>query len=281
MTVAGASNEQQIEYWNGRTGQRWADQQEHIDWNMQEVTEALLPFAAARPGEYILDVGCGCGTMTLALARAAGDRGRVSGVDISVPMLNVARARAHAALSDIAFVEADASKYDFQPVFDLAFSRFGVMFFADPTSAFANIRKALAPKGRLAFVCWRALAENAWAIEPLEAARHLLPPQEAADPHAPGPFALGDGARTSQILARAGFNDVRVEKFDGQMNMGATAEEAANEALLIGPLARAAAELDEPLRDKIREAVASAMKKHESPRGIAPPLACWLVSAKA
>ena len=275
-----ASNEQQIEYWNGRAGQRWAAQQERIDWNLAEITEAVIPFARAKPGEHILDIGCGCGTATLMLARAVGPNGSVAGVDISAPMLAVARARAHSGQADIPFIEADASVYDFQPTFDLVFSRFGVMFFADPFAAFANIHKAVAPKGRLAFVCWRSMPDNMWAAAPFAAAKHLLPPQEAPDPHAPGPFAFADGARLTDILSRAGFHDVALTKFDGAMNMGDTAAEAANEALNIGPLARAAAELDDAARAKILDVVATAMQKFATPRGIAPAAACWLVSAK-
>ncbi len=275
-----ASNEQQIEYWNGRAGQRWAAQQERIDWNLAEITEAVIPFARAKPGEHILDIGCGCGTATLMLARAVRPNGSVAGVDISAPMLAVARARAHSGQADIPFIEADASAYDFQPTFDLVFSRFGVMFFADPFAAFANIHKAVAPKGRLAFVCWRSMPENMWAAAPFAAAKHLLPPQEAPDPYAPGPFAFADGARLTDILSRAGFHDVALTKFDGAMNMGDTAAEAANEALNIGPLARAAAELDDAARAKILDVVATAMQKFATPRGIAPAAACWLVSAK-
>ncbi len=275
-----ASNEQQIEYWNGRAGQRWAAQQERIDWNLAEITEAVIPFARAKPGEHILDIGCGCGTATLMLARAVRPNGSVAGVDISAPMLAVARARAHSGQADIPFIEADASVYDFQPTFDLVFSRFGVMFFADPFAAFANIHKAVAPKGRLAFVCWRAMPENMWAAAPFAAAKHLLPPQEAPDPYAPGPFAFADGARLTDILSRAGFQDIALAKFDGAMNMGDTAAEAANEALNIGPLARAAAELDDAARAKILDVVATAMQKFATPRGIAPAAACWLVSAK-
>jgi SAM-dependent methyltransferase len=275
-----ASNEQQIEYWNGRVGQRWAAQQERIDWNLAEITEAVIPFARAKPGEHILDIGCGCGTATLMLARAVRPNGSVAGVDISAPMLAVARARAHSGQADIPFIEADASVYDFQPTFDLVFSRFGVMFFADPFAAFANIHKAVAPKGRLAFVCWRAMSENMWAAAPFAAAKHLLPPQETPDPHAPGPFAFADGARLTDILARAGFHDIKIEKLDCAMNMGDTPVEAANEALNIGPLARAAAELDDATRAKILDVVATAMQKFATPRGITPPAACWLVSAK-
>jgi len=275
-----ASNEQQIEYWNGRAGRRWAAQQERIDWNLAEITEAVIPFARAKPGEHILDIGCGCGTATLMLARAVRPNGSVAGVDISAPMLAVARARAHSGQADIPFIEADASVYDFQPTFDLVFSRFGVMFFADPFAAFANIHKAVAPKGRLAFVCWRSMPDNMWAAAPFAAAKHLLPPQEAPDPHAPGPFAFADGARLTDILSRAGFHDVALTKFDGAMNMGDTPAEAANEALNIGPLARAAAELDDAARAKILDVVATAMQKFAGPRGIAPAAACWLVSAK-
>jgi len=275
-----ASNEQQIEYWNGRAGRRWAAQQERIDWNLAEITEAVIPFARAKPGEHILDIGCGCGTATLMLARAVRPNGSVAGVDISAPMLAVARARAHSGQADIPFIEADASVYDFQPTFDLVFSRFGVMFFADPFAAFANIHKAVAPKGRLAFVCWRSMPDNMWAAAPFAAAKHLLPPQEAPDPYAPGPFAFADGARLTDILSRAGFHDVALTKFDGAMNMGDTPAEAANEALNIGPLARAAAELDDAARAKILDVVATAMQKFATPRGIAPAAACWLVSAK-
>jgi SAM-dependent methyltransferase len=277
--MSDGSNVQQIEYWNGPTGQKWAALQERIDWTLAETTDAIIPFAAAKAGEHILDIGCGCGTTTLMLAEKAGAKGRVAAVDISVPMLGVARARAQAAAADIAFVEADASRHDFQPVFDLVFSRFGVMFFADPFAAFANIHKAVAPGGRLAFVCWRALPENDWAFVPMKAARPLLPPQEVPDPHAPGPFAFADNIRLNDILARAGFHDIRIEKFDGRMNMGTTLEEAAAETLNIGPLSRAAAELDETTREKIRATAAVALRPYQTPHGVRPPLACWLVGA--
>ena len=195
-------------------------------------------------------------------------------------MLAVARARAAAGNADIPFIEGDASTHDFQPVFDLVVSRFGVMFFADPVSAFGNIRKAVAPGGRLAFVCWRSLAENGWAATPISAARPLLPPQEPVDPHAPGPFAFADEERLRGILASAGFNRIHVEKFDGHMEMGATAEDAAREALNIGPLARAAAEADEAQRTKIRAVVAEAMAKYQTPKGIRATVACWFVRAR-
>jgi SAM-dependent methyltransferase len=276
-----AANAQQIEYWNGPAGERWAAAQDRIDHHLGLITEMLMAFAAPAAGERVLDVGCGGGTTALLLRERVGTGGAVTGIDISAPGLAVARARAHAAMADVAFVEGDASAYEFQPVFDLAFSRFGVMFFADPVAAFANIRKALTPAGRLAFVCWRTFKENEWAFAPYNAARDLLPPQEPMDPHAPGPFAFADDERVRSILDQVGFAKVVVKPHDTTVNLGASVEDAVTEALTIGPLARAAADLDDAARQNIREAISPVLARYETPYGITPPAAVWLVSARA
>jgi SAM-dependent methyltransferase len=278
--MSSAPNAQQVEYWNGPVGERWAALQEKIDLHLGEITDALIHLAAPRPGERVLDVGCGCGTTTLLLGMRTGPEGTAAGIDISVPMLSVARARAMAQNAEIVFIEADGSTYEFQPVFDLVFSRFGIMFFADPVFAFANLRNALASAGRMVFACWRPFEENRWAWDAMQAALHLLPPQEPADPLAPGPFAFADGVRLRRILASAGFSHSDIEPFDGSVNMGATAEEAAAAALNIGPLARAATGFDEKEREKIRRVVEGAYARYLTPSGVLPPAACWLVRAQ-
>ena len=274
-----SANKDQIEYWNGPAGQRWAEAQEALDQTLSSITAALLPFVGVKAGDRVLDVGCGCGTTTLAYAAAAGASGRVVGLDVSAPMLGLARKRA--AGSAIEFVHADASVHAFKPEFDVVTSRFGVMFFADPKAAFANLRKALKPHGRLAFVCWRPLPDNLWATVPLGAARDMLPPQVPPDPNAPGPFALADSSRLRSILEGAGFAGVTIDKLDTVMHMARSARDAAQFSLGIGPLARAVAELDDATKQKIAERVAVALKKFETPAGVAPPAACWLVSAVA
>ncbi len=281
MKDASPLNADQIAFWNGPVGQRWADFQQRMDRTMQAITDAVIAFAAARPGERVLDIGCGAGSTTILLARAVAREGATTGIDISTPMLAVARTRAEAEKAQIAFIEADASVHEFRPVFDLVFSRFGVMFFAEPAAAFANIRRALAPSGRLAFVCWRSPQENLWASVPMMAAKELLPPQEPADPHAPGPFAFAEKDRLAAILRDAGWRDIRIDTFDGAMNVGTTLEEAARFMLSIGPLSRAAAELEESVRARIREAVSRALAPFQAPSGVTPPAACWLVGARA
>jgi SAM-dependent methyltransferase len=273
-------NAQQIEYWNGPAGERWSKAQDRIDHHLGLITEALLALAAAREGERVLDIGCGGGTTALILRERVGPGGAVTGIDISEPNLALANARAHAGMADVAFLKADATTYEFEPAFDLAFSRFGVMFFDDPVAAFANLRKALVKTGRLVFVCWRTFKENDWSFEPYEAALDLLPPQEPTDPHAPGPFAFADDGRLGGILERAGYRGIRIKPLDTTVNMGASIDDALTEALTIGPLARAAAELDEDARDKIRTCIAPVIAKHQTPYGIVAPAAVWLVTAK-
>lgn len=275
------ANIAQIEYWNGEVGERWARQQARIDMNLSTIMTRALSFADAQPGEHVLDIGCGCGSTTLAFAEVVGQGGAVKGVDISHPMLEVARKRAAEAGLSIAFEEADAADDPFAPEFDLVFSRFGVMFFADPAAAFANIRTSLKPAGRLRFVCWRTAPENQWASAPYAAAKHLLPPPEPRDPRAPGPFAFGEADYLEGILKDAGYSGIALEKFDSVMNMGRTPDEAAIEAMTVGPLASAAAALDDDARTKIRETVATMMAQFETAAGITPPAACWLVRAKA
>jgi ubiquinone/menaquinone biosynthesis C-methylase UbiE len=273
-----SDNAQQIEYWNGAVGERWARLQQTIDTNMAAIMVALMAFAAAKRGEHVLDIGCGAGTTTLAYAQAVGANGAITGVDISRPMLDVARGRAKQN-ANVTFVEADASAHSFKPEFDLIASRFGIMFFADPLAAFANIRKGLKQHGRLAFVCWRSAEENLWASAPYAAARDLLSPPEPSDPLAPGPFAFADAGRLRNILDEAGFADIRIDALDSTMNMGADTDEAAAQAMRIGPLARAVAGLDDAAREKIRNAVMPVLARYKSREGITPPAACWLVGA--
>jgi len=274
------SNADQVEYWNGAAGQRWADKFSDTDRGLARIGAALLAFAGARPGEQVLDIGCGAGASTLELARKVKPKGTVTGIDISAPMLAVASRRAMENGEHIEFIKADATVHPFTPSYDLLFSRFGVMFFADPVATFANLKRALRQGGRFAFVCWRAFPENLWAYVPYKAAEPLLPPQEPSDPHAPGPFAFADAERVKSILTHAGFGNVTIETLDTTMNLGPTVEHAAKETLVFGPLSRAATDLPEDLRDRIKKVVEQRLQEFAGAEGVTPPAACWLVAAR-
>src|SRR5689334_20742768 len=161
------ANSEQIEYWNGGAAETWVELQDRLDRQLDSLGRAALAALGPRAGEHVLDVGCGSGQATLQLADAVSPGGRVLGIDISEPLLAAARHRNRN--PRVSFLRADAQTHPFEQPFDAIYSRFGVMFFADPVAAFVNLKRALKPGGRLAFVCWRAEAENPVMTVPIAA----------------------------------------------------------------------------------------------------------------
>ena len=275
------ANADQIDYWNGPSGEKWVRNQAVMDASLADATAALLPLADIRPGERVLDIGCGSGELSLLAADAVGASGLVTGADVSRPLLALARQRA-AERANVRFLEADAATHAFAPEYDLLVSRFGVMFFDDPVVAFANLRRAAVPGGRLAFVCWRSVAENEYAAMPFAVAQPQMPPLPPADPNAPGPFALSDPDRLRGILAEAGFCAIDIAPLDGVMRMGATPEAAGIQATSLGPTARALAKMDEDVRARVVAAVTDAFRAWPKTDGVITcRIACWLVRATA
>jgi SAM-dependent methyltransferase len=276
---ASAGNAAQIEFWNASAGETWAAFQTQLDRQLEPLGAEAMRVLAAAPGERILDIGCGCGHTAFALAEHVGASGSVLGIDISEPMLAVAAQRPPAAGGAAPrFKLADAQAEDFaEPAFDAVFSRFGVMFFSDPVAAFANIRSALRPGGRLAFVCWRPLAENPWMHAPMDAARPVLPPLPPSDPTAPGPFAFADAERVRAILSESGFSSVRITPFDARIGSGDLDETMALMAR-VGPLGAALRE-NPDRADAVMNLVRSAMATYVTPKGVLMPAAVWIVSA--
>jgi len=277
------ANEDQIAEWNGTLGQGWATMQTEIDRIVGPFGDAALKAAAARPGERVVDIGCGCGDTSIELARSVGDRGTVLGVDVSRPMLDVARARAAQERLDgrLSFVDADASSAALPSGQDLLYSRFGVMFFDQPTQALTHLRKALRTGGRCVFVCWRTPSDNPWAMTPLVAARKALNVTPApTDPTAPGPFAFADDARLRRILADAGFENMALDRFDTPVVVGPSLRAATEGSLRIGPTARLAREVGPQHSATILRAVESALAPFVAPDGsVRLTGSTWIVSA--
>jgi SAM-dependent methyltransferase len=275
------ANAAQADYWNAAAGPVWVRLQDKLDRQIAGIgLEAMRVLAPAR-GEHVLDIGCGCGQSTLQLADRVGPGGAVTGIDLSAPMLEVARGRpVPAGAASPRFLQADAQTADLGAAeFDAAFSRFGVMFFSDPPAAFANIARALKPGGRLAFACWAPLADNPWMTTPLAAAAPFLPPLPPTDPTAPGPFAFSDPERVHAVLRQGGFTAVNVARFESRIG-GGDVEAAVGLALQVGPLGAALRE-NPGLEDKVAGAVREALAPFATPEGVKMPSAVWIVSARA
>jgi SAM-dependent methyltransferase len=257
----------------------WAEVREPLERQLAPLGRRALAALAPCPGECILDIGCGGGETVLELARAVAPGGAVVGIDLSAAVLAFAR-RAAERRERVRFVQADAEVYPFEPaLFNAAFSRFGVMFFADPVAAFINIRRSLKPNGRMAFVCWRALEANQLDILPLRAASPHLPLLPALDPEAPGPFAFANADRVRGILERADFGEIEITAHDEQVGSGDldTMLRVCSRVGALGKILR-----DNPeLRAVTLPAVRSALAAYDGADGVKLTAATWVVTARA
>lgn len=281
MTDTAQLHADQIDYWNGAGGARWVANQTRRDSILADFAAAALARAAAKSGENVIDIGCGCGETSALLAESVGPSGKVLAIDVSAPILAVAADKL-SAYPSAETVLADAATYAFKPASaDLLFSRFGVMFFGDPTAAFANLRRALKPGGRMVFACWRTPAENRWMTSSLDTVFTIVPRPPAPDPHLPGPFAFSDGARLSRILTDAGFNPPTFEKFDPiiDVSAGQGVAGAVGTALEFGPTARVLADQPDDIRVRVAEALAGYYGGLIEDGTIELPAAIWIVSA--
>ncbi len=273
------ANRAQIDHWNSDDMRPWVDKQPDYDRQLEPFGEAVVAAAAIGTGERILDIGCGCGTTTL---RAARPGSRAVGVDVSEPMIERARANARReGATNIEYLVADAQTQPFPPSsFDVGISRFGVMFFDDPVQAFANVRAAIRPGGRLAFCCWQSLARNDWLFLPGMAAAEHLPLPEPTD--GPGPFSLGDPAAVVTMLEAAGFDTVLLEPLELLMLVGGGGTvEKTLEFLMHTGIARAMFAGAEPVAaDRARAAVRQLLAEHHDGEGVRLGSASWIVTAR-
>ncbi|MFF6832783.1 class I SAM-dependent methyltransferase [Streptomyces sp. NPDC012438] len=278
--MSGIVNTEQAQAWNGPEGVHWARHQDRWNAVNEGFDEPLLDAAGITGDGRVLDIGCGAG-QTTRLAALRAPRGSALGLDLSGPMLAEARARAEReGVPHALFEQGDAQEHPFGAgAFDAAISRYGVMFFADPVAAFANIGRALRPGGRLAFVCPAEAALNEWAVA-MTALRDLLPVGDFGSPGLPGMFSLADPDRIRRVLAAAGFTGVTTERVRAHGRWGRGAGDAADFLLGTGPGRHLTERADAETRARVRRTLEDRLRAHEAADGTVRLLStCWLVTA--
>jgi SAM-dependent methyltransferase len=272
-------NADQATLWNGSAGRAWVEAQQALDRMFEPFERLLADGVIATPEARVLDVGCGTGATTLAIARRLRAPGGATGIDLSEPMLAVARARAEAEHAAATFVRADAQTHSFAPAsVDRIVSRFGVMFFDDPIAAFANLLRAAAAGAPLDCIAWRGPDDNPFMTAERAAAPFLpdVPPRRA---DGPGQFGFADAARVRRILDAAGWRDVTIDPID----VTCTFAEASLVPYLtrLGPVGRALDGADERTRAQVIATVRAAMDPYVRGDEVRYTAACWRVGARA
>lgn len=274
------SNRGQAEFW-AASGAMWTALRDRFD--AQTGIHGVAAIDALKPsaGEYVVDIGCGAGTTTLQLAERVGDTGKVWGLDISPTMIEGATAyAAERGVDNVTFSVGDAMVEPFAGDADAVYSRFGVMFFSDATTGFANLLRALRPGGRLGFACWQSPMENPWIIRPMEIASRYVELPFGADPTAPGPLSLADPDRLRTVLTDAGFADVALESHKAPTTLGSDMDDAVDFLFgLMAPIAEL--QRNEPDKaDLLRADLVAELSDWQGPDGVQSPSATWIVTGR-
>jgi len=287
MGTPAASNREAAEAWSGPLFDRFVKFREIVTVGLGAHGEAALRAHPPRPGDKVLDLGCGFGDTTQDLAALVGADGEAVGIDVADPFIEMARDEAEqAGVENVRFVTGDVQATEFEETFDYAFSRMGIMFFANPVQALRNVRKALVPGGRLCAVVWRRKLDNDWVRRAeVVVEEYLEHPEESDEPTCgPGPFSMANADTVSEQLKIAGFEEVTLQRCDLPLKIGNDLDQAVEMNMAIGP-AGEVLRLWEDRIDEIRPKIASelreALAEFDGPDGVVAPASTWIIGAKA
>jgi len=282
-----AANAEATAAWDGPLFDRFVQFREVVTTGLGAHGDAGLAVLAPRPGERVLDIGCGFGDATQQLSRLVAPEGEAVGVDVSARFIETAtREAAEAGAANASFQALDVEVDDLGGPYDLAFSRFGTMFFAGPVRALRNVRDALKPGGRLVMVVWRRREDNDWLYRGQTIVEGIVSrPQEYDEPTCgPGPFSMANADTTSEVLTHAGFEDIALQRCDLPIMLGRDVGEAVDIVMAIGPageILRLQGDRAAHLHDEVRGALEAGLREFEGPDGLYGPASTWIVSATA
>ncbi len=264
------------DYWNDVAGPSWVRDQQQLDAMLVAHANSVIAAAELRSDHRVVDIGCGCGALTLQASELAAS---AVGVDVSRPMLARARERATQSGSSAQFIEGDAQTHSFESgSFDRLLSRFGVMFFADPSAAFRNMHGWLTPGGRITFVCWQSIQDNTWMSEPGErVAQFITDPPPPAPEGGPGPFSLADPITVHTMLGACGFHGVDIDQLLLPMRVEGDIDAAVHFYSQRGSVQMALNQA--PDKEPVLDAVRAFVADHHDGSAFSMDGAAWLVSA--
>jgi SAM-dependent methyltransferase len=280
-----ASNQEAAEAWSGPLFDRFVAYRELVVDGLGAHGERAIEAHPPRPGDRVLDVGCGFGDTTQRLAGLVGAEGEALGLDVSEPFVEQARHEAEG-VGNVRFACADVQVAELEPGFDYAFSRMGIMFFANPVQALRNVRAALVPGGRLCAVVWRRKLDNDWMCRAERVVEEYLDhPEETDEPTCgPGPFSMANADTLSDQLTIAGFEQISLRRCDIPIKIGKDLDHAVEFNMAIGPageVLRLWGDRVEEIRPKIARELREALAEFDGPDGVVAPASTWIVGATA